>query len=254
MKINLSGKIAIVTGSTEGIGFAIAKGLAEAGAKVVVNGRTNAKVDASVKRLGGSARGGRRRPRHYRGARHARRRRTCGRHRRQQSRHLPAGRLLRHRRCDVGSALASERHGRRPPGPRLPARHGGEGLGPVSAAGVRIRLQHSGRDDPLRRQQDRRRGARPRARQAHGGHRRHGELSPARPDAVRRRDGDARGGSAPAPATRSRTWRRTSSPPTGPARSSAAPRASRRWRTWSSTLPRPRRRRRRARRCVSTAA
>lgn len=57
MKIDLSGKIAIVTGSTEGIGFAIAKGLAEAGAKVVVNGRTDAKVDAAVTRLGGSARG-----------------------------------------------------------------------------------------------------------------------------------------------------------------------------------------------------
>lgn len=57
MKIDLSGKIAIVTGSTVGIGFAIAKGLAEAGAKVVVNGRTDAKVDAAVTRLGGSARG-----------------------------------------------------------------------------------------------------------------------------------------------------------------------------------------------------
>lgn len=57
MKIDLSGKIAIVTGSTEGIGFAIAKGLAEAGATVVVNGRTDAKVDAAVTRLGGSARG-----------------------------------------------------------------------------------------------------------------------------------------------------------------------------------------------------
>jgi len=57
MKIDLSGKIAIVTGSTVGIGFAIAQGLAEAGAKVVVNGRTDAKVDAAVTRLGGSARG-----------------------------------------------------------------------------------------------------------------------------------------------------------------------------------------------------
>ncbi len=57
MKIDLSDKIAIVTGSTEGIGFAIAKGLAEAGATVVVNGRTDAKVDAAVTRLGGSARG-----------------------------------------------------------------------------------------------------------------------------------------------------------------------------------------------------
>jgi NAD(P)-dependent dehydrogenase (short-subunit alcohol dehydrogenase family) len=57
MNIDLTGKIAIVTGSTEGIGFAIAKGLAEAGATVVVNGRTPAKVGAAVARLGGTARG-----------------------------------------------------------------------------------------------------------------------------------------------------------------------------------------------------
>ena len=57
MRIDLSGKTAIVTGSTEGIGFAIAKGLAESGATVVVNGRTDAKVAAAVTRLGGPARG-----------------------------------------------------------------------------------------------------------------------------------------------------------------------------------------------------
>ncbi|HEV7602495.1 MAG TPA: SDR family oxidoreductase [Bradyrhizobium sp.] len=48
MKIDLSGKTALVTGSTSGIGHAIAKGLAAAGASVVVNGRTRAKVDAAV--------------------------------------------------------------------------------------------------------------------------------------------------------------------------------------------------------------
>ncbi len=57
MKIDLSGKSALVTGSTEGIGFAIAKGLLAAGASVVINGRTNAKVDAALGRLGGTARG-----------------------------------------------------------------------------------------------------------------------------------------------------------------------------------------------------
>jgi NAD(P)-dependent dehydrogenase (short-subunit alcohol dehydrogenase family) len=57
MKIDLTGKTAVVTGSTQGIGFAIAKGLAEAGASVVVNGRTDAKVAAAVQRLGGHARG-----------------------------------------------------------------------------------------------------------------------------------------------------------------------------------------------------
>jgi NAD(P)-dependent dehydrogenase (short-subunit alcohol dehydrogenase family) len=44
MKIDLTDKRAVVTGSTLGIGFAIAKGLAEAGARVVVNGRKEAAV------------------------------------------------------------------------------------------------------------------------------------------------------------------------------------------------------------------
>jgi NAD(P)-dependent dehydrogenase (short-subunit alcohol dehydrogenase family) len=48
MKIDLTGKTALVTGSTSGIGHAIARGLASAGATVVVNGRTQAKVDAAV--------------------------------------------------------------------------------------------------------------------------------------------------------------------------------------------------------------
>ncbi|WP_375789487.1 SDR family NAD(P)-dependent oxidoreductase [Bradyrhizobium sp. Pha-3] len=48
MKIDLSGKTALVTGSTAGIGNAIAKGLAETGAEIVINGRGQAKVDAAV--------------------------------------------------------------------------------------------------------------------------------------------------------------------------------------------------------------
>lgn len=51
MKIDLSGRTAVVTGSTAGIGFAIARGLAEAGAAVVVNGRGQEAVDQAVQRL-----------------------------------------------------------------------------------------------------------------------------------------------------------------------------------------------------------
>jgi len=51
MNIDLHGKTALVTGSTQGIGFAIALGLAEAGAKVVINGRKAPAVDAAVAKL-----------------------------------------------------------------------------------------------------------------------------------------------------------------------------------------------------------
>jgi NAD(P)-dependent dehydrogenase (short-subunit alcohol dehydrogenase family) len=51
VKIDLTGKAAVVTGSTSGIGFAIARGLAEAGANVVINGRTQKTVDAASERL-----------------------------------------------------------------------------------------------------------------------------------------------------------------------------------------------------------
>jgi NAD(P)-dependent dehydrogenase (short-subunit alcohol dehydrogenase family) len=55
MKIDLADKTAVVTGSTAGIGFAIAKGLAEAGASVVINGRTRRAVDKAVAALKGLA-------------------------------------------------------------------------------------------------------------------------------------------------------------------------------------------------------
>ena len=51
MKIDLSSKRALVTASTAGIGFAIAKGLAEAGADVVINGRSEGSVNDAVAKL-----------------------------------------------------------------------------------------------------------------------------------------------------------------------------------------------------------
>lgn len=51
MKIDLSGKTALVTGSTTGIGFAIAQGLAAAGAAVIVNGRKPAAVAEAIGRI-----------------------------------------------------------------------------------------------------------------------------------------------------------------------------------------------------------
>ncbi|SDL02160.1 NAD(P)-dependent dehydrogenase, short-chain alcohol dehydrogenase family [Franzmannia pantelleriensis] len=51
MQIDLSGLHAIITGSTAGIGFAIARGLANAGADVVITGRTQARVDEAIAAL-----------------------------------------------------------------------------------------------------------------------------------------------------------------------------------------------------------
>ena len=45
---DLGGKTALVTGGGSGLGFAMARGLAEAGARVVINGRGAAKLDAAA--------------------------------------------------------------------------------------------------------------------------------------------------------------------------------------------------------------
>jgi len=51
MQLGLDGKTALVTGSTAGIGYAAALGLAREGASVVVNGRTAARVDEAVSKI-----------------------------------------------------------------------------------------------------------------------------------------------------------------------------------------------------------
>ncbi|MFK4443525.1 gluconate 5-dehydrogenase [Caballeronia udeis] len=50
---DLSGKRALVTGSSTGIGFALARGLAGAGAQVILNGRNEARLAEAVERLRG---------------------------------------------------------------------------------------------------------------------------------------------------------------------------------------------------------
>jgi NAD(P)-dependent dehydrogenase (short-subunit alcohol dehydrogenase family) len=57
MDLQLKGKIALVSGSTAGIGQAIAAALAREGARVIVNGRTSAAVDAAVTAMKSAAGG-----------------------------------------------------------------------------------------------------------------------------------------------------------------------------------------------------
>ncbi|HEX4707177.1 MAG TPA: SDR family oxidoreductase [Candidatus Udaeobacter sp.] len=51
MDLQLTDKLALVSGSTAGIGFAIANGLAREGARVIVNGRTHDRVNAAIERI-----------------------------------------------------------------------------------------------------------------------------------------------------------------------------------------------------------
>jgi NAD(P)-dependent dehydrogenase (short-subunit alcohol dehydrogenase family) len=57
MDLQLTGKTAVVTGSTAGIGLAIASLLAREGAAVIINGRTRERVDEAIGRIGHGARG-----------------------------------------------------------------------------------------------------------------------------------------------------------------------------------------------------
>ena len=53
MEISLSGRSAIVTGGSKGIGLGIATALAAEGARVAIASRTQEAVDAAAERLGG---------------------------------------------------------------------------------------------------------------------------------------------------------------------------------------------------------
>ena len=51
---DLAGRRALVTGAGQGIGFALAQGLAAGGARIVLNGRNAAKLDAATARIEGA--------------------------------------------------------------------------------------------------------------------------------------------------------------------------------------------------------
>ena len=55
MDLGLSGKVALVTGASQGIGFAVAQALADEGAQVAVSSRSQERIEAAAKRIGARA-------------------------------------------------------------------------------------------------------------------------------------------------------------------------------------------------------
>ena len=51
MDLDLTGKVALVSGSTRGLGFASAAGLAQMGAEVIINGRGDAAVTEAMAKI-----------------------------------------------------------------------------------------------------------------------------------------------------------------------------------------------------------
>src|SRR4029079_2334801 len=52
MDLGISGKVALVTGASQGIGFGIAKELAAEGARVAISSRSDDKIEAAAEQIG----------------------------------------------------------------------------------------------------------------------------------------------------------------------------------------------------------
>ena len=159
MDLQLTNKKALVTGSTAGIGFAIASLLAQEGAAVVVNGRSQGRVEEAVRRIKkenkdaqvtgvaadlGTKEGVDLLTESSPGAGHPG----------EQPRHLRGEAVPRHHRRGLAAVLRGQRPQRRAPEPLLPAGDAPAELGPDRLHLQRVGREHPGGDDPLRRHQD----------------------------------------------------------------------------------------------------
>ena len=258
MDLGLTGKLALVTGSSAGIGYAICEALVREGARVIVSGRSTESVDAAVGTLNAlgpgeavgfagdmSSRG------HRCGSRPPL---SGGGDSRQQPGHLRAEGLRGDHRRRVEALLRRERAERRSSGAALPAGDEAAQLGPHHLHLQRKRRADSRGDDSLRCDEDgaARGVARPRRRRRR--HRHHRQLRAARTDPLAGRRETSSKRSRSGKARRSTSSRRNSSRRSGQRPSSSGLRDRRRWgrssRTWRARFPRlpP------APRCASTAA
>ena len=187
MDLELAGKQALVTGSTSGIGYAIAAALLREGADVIVNGRSQATVDAAIASLreatGKRAEGFRRR--HVDGRRHERNSRRVPerRHPRQQRRRLRAASVRAKHRRRLVSAHRLERHERRAAVAAVPAADARGELGPHHLHLERERVSHSAGQHSLRHDEGRADRGRARPRRSDGDDGHHRQQRGAGPDA-----------------------------------------------------------------------
>ena len=218
---DLSGKVAIVTGAAQGLGFEVASRLAEAGAAVVVNDLDEARAGEAVAQIvaagGRATRVGRRRlpARRRRGAaRDGARRLRPRRHPRQQRRHLADEPVSRGRRepLDEDAGGQPDRHAALLAGRRAQAGRAGRGRRDRQHRLDRRGRAASRRPRRLRRQQGRRRQRDEDAREVARGV---GDPRQRRPA---RRHGDAGRDEHPAPERRGHPARPSRAPGRGCAR------------------------------------
>ncbi len=220
MDLGIAGRLALVTGSTQGIGRAIAEALVAEGARVIVNGRRDAAVRDTVAALSrsGEAHGIAADMATAEGAQVRPRRRgedRCGRYTREQRRLLRGQEVRGHPGPGMDGYFRVERDERRAPRPRAVSRHAGAESRPHRIHRERAERQAESGHDSLRHDEDRPGLDRARTGRSHEGNGGDGQQRARRADVV----GGRRRPSSPRPRPRRARRSPRCAPPisTGPA-------------------------------------